>query len=204
MAAILARVAHDTVGPLSGARAALTHGDSEAAAATLAEVTERLEVLGRLRTPVRAWIDLRAEMDRVGANLSAARAWSAISFVFTCNTQHEWWGDPLLVRRAMYELVLNAAAACTDFTGHREVNVTASEHDDLIRIEVSQTTPLPSPQQVARLLAPDFSSTRRASGFGLGIPLVLAIARAHGGFLTVHGDPAAFLFAAPQRDVSSD
>ncbi|GGO60502.1 sensor histidine kinase [Nonomuraea cavernae] len=91
-------------------------------------------------------------------------------------------GDPVLLERMIANLVDNA----TKYNDERGlIEVRTATLGDQVALTVENTGPAVAASQVARLFEP-FSRLERArvgsaSGVGLGLSIVRAIARAHGG-----------------------
>ena len=88
------------------------------------------------------------------------------------------WFDPFQIRRAVTNLLDNAAAALGD-QGSVSVTCTHDEAAGKARIAVSDDGPGIPPGDRDRLFEPYFS--RREGGTGLGLAIVSAIASDHGG-----------------------
>ncbi|OIP33656.1 MAG: hypothetical protein AUK27_10040 [Deltaproteobacteria bacterium CG2_30_66_27] len=90
------------------------------------------------------------------------------------------WFDPSQIRRAVTNLLDNAAAAL----GERGSVMVTCIHDEAVgkvRITVADDGPGISPEDRDRLFEPYFS--RREGGTGLGLAIVSAIANDHGGIV---------------------
>ncbi|MGZ8463705.1 MAG: sensor histidine kinase, partial [Candidatus Deferrimicrobiaceae bacterium] len=88
------------------------------------------------------------------------------------------WFDPGQIRRAVTNLLDNAAAALGE-RGCVTVTCTHDEQAGKVRIEVADDGPGIPPGDRDRLFEPYFS--RREGGTGLGLAIVSAIANDHGG-----------------------
>lgn len=88
------------------------------------------------------------------------------------------WFDPFQIRRAVTNLLDNAAAAL-DGRGSVTVTVGHDEAAGKVRIEVADDGPGIPPGDRDRLFEPYFS--RREGGTGLGLAIVSAIVNDHGG-----------------------
>jgi signal transduction histidine kinase len=91
-------------------------------------------------------------------------------------------GDPVLLERLVANLVENAIRH-NDPGGWFRVETGASEVQAWVR--VANSGPVIAPEDVERLFErfyrPDRSRSRETGGFGLGLPIVRAVAQAHGG-----------------------
>lgn len=88
------------------------------------------------------------------------------------------WFDPFQIRRAVTNLLDNAAAALGE-RGSVTITCTHGEASGKARIEVADDGPGIPPGDRDRLFEPYFS--RREGGTGLGLAIVSAIANDHGG-----------------------
>lgn len=94
--------------------------------------------------------------------------------------------DPLLIKRALLNLVRNAVQASPRGTG---VILRTSASEDSVRIEVEDRGPGVKPGDEARIFEPFF--TTREKGTGLGLAFVQRIAEAHGGTVRLASPPGA-------------
>lgn len=192
----LGAVAHELQGKLSVARALV--GDVPAAQAQLEEIAGLLGDMGRIGDRAGAVaLDVSAIAASVIAEARDRPKWRGVTFAWTGSTVR-LDGDGRLIARVFLALVGNAADACAG-VGGGTVTVTASigEMGEFVDFAVGQTAPLPSAERLEGLLQPDFSSSKRTSGFGMGIPTVCAVADAHGGSLDADADARAFVLRLP-------
>ncbi len=94
-------------------------------------------------------------------------------------------GDRTQMIEVFNNLILNAADAI-EKAGKIEVAAEAGDHE--IRISVSDNGSGMEPQVVKRIFDP-FFTTKGRSGTGLGLTMVDAIIKGHGGEITVESDP---------------
>lgn len=102
-------------------------------------------------------------------------------------------GDDALLVRAMANLIRNAAEAmCESGSPVRRLTLSAEQADEggasVAVLVVRDTGPGVSPDAVARMFNPFF--TTRASGTGLGLAIVHRIADAHRGRVAIGNEPA--------------
>jgi two-component system sensor histidine kinase PilS (NtrC family) len=92
--------------------------------------------------------------------------------------------DPQQFRQALWNLCLNALDAMPD---GGELRVAAAVDGSTLRVEVGDTGDGIAPGDVGHLFEPFFST--KATGSGLGLPLVHRIAQEHGGDVEVASAP---------------
>lgn len=92
--------------------------------------------------------------------------------------------DPAMMRRALINLILNAAQAMPD---GGELSVRVALADGRLRFLVADTGPGFAPNVLDRLGTPFLTS--KAKGTGLGLALASKIAEAHGGALAARNRP---------------
>lgn len=94
--------------------------------------------------------------------------------------------DPILLRRALENLVLNSLDAMP--TGGT-LTVRTSQRNGSVRMEISDTGAGLTPEECARLFTPYYTSKRH--GTGLGLAIVQSVVSDHGGKITVESEPGA-------------
>ncbi len=99
--------------------------------------------------------------------------------------------DPMLLRRALENLVLNSLDA---MPAGGTLTVRTSQHNGSVRLEVSDTGAGLTPEECARLFTPYYTSKRH--GTGLGLAIVQSVVSDHSGKIEVESAPGA------GRDVS--
>lgn len=133
-------------------------------------------------------VDLAEIVDRVVEQYAARADRGGVAVVVEVGRPLEVRGDPAQLERALANLVSNAVK----FTpaGGR-VALRATEEDGRVVLSVVDTGPGVSPAEVEALFAKHRSRRpgRRGEGIGLGLVVARAIARAHGGELTLSAAP---------------
>ncbi len=94
--------------------------------------------------------------------------------------------DPVLLRRALENLVLNSLDA---MPAGGTLTVRTSQHNGSVRIEVSDTGAGLTPEECARLFTPYYTSKRH--GTGLGLAIVQSVVSDHSGKIEVESAPGA-------------
>ncbi len=94
--------------------------------------------------------------------------------------------DPILLRRALENLVLNSLDAMP--TGGT-LTVRTSQHNGSVRLDVSDTGAGLTPEECARLFTPYYTSKQH--GTGLGLAIVQSVVSDHGGKISVESAPGA-------------
>jgi two-component system, NtrC family, nitrogen regulation sensor histidine kinase NtrY len=94
--------------------------------------------------------------------------------------------DPVLLRRAFENLVLNSLDA---MPAGGTLTVRTSHGNGSVRLEISDTGAGLTPEECARLFTPYYTSKRH--GTGLGLAIVQSVVSDHGGKITVESAPGA-------------
>jgi signal transduction histidine kinase len=99
--------------------------------------------------------------------------------------------DPILIRHALFNLLLNAAQATEDGEGGIEISLERSEDKErnlpgwtLAVTDHGRGMP---PEVLERIFVPFY--TTRSDGTGLGLPVVQHVALLHNGQVTVASEP---------------
>ena len=109
--------------------------------------------------------------------------------------------DRDMLRRAIVNLAFNAIDAMRDGGG---LYITAVDGQQAIELEIADSGPGIDEQVRKRIFEPFF--TTKSEGTGLGLPIVLRIAEAHGGSVEVANCPeggAAFTIRLPRRSMEA-
>ena len=185
-------VAHEVRNPVSiifNAVATLRKEPVSPAASTLIgivnEEAERLKrVAGELlefARPRELLVDVVAPRSLVEGATEAAVAALASSRAVTIDVAPEvpdFAGDEQLLRQAVINLVTNALQA-SDGPVHVGIRLEKAASASTVVLDVRDEGPGITPEVAERLFTPFFST--RATGSGLGLPIVRRIAEAHGG-----------------------
>ena len=94
--------------------------------------------------------------------------------------------DPILLRRALENLVLNSLDA---MPAGGTLTVRTSQRNGSVNIEVSDTGAGLTPEECARLFTPYYTTKRH--GTGLGLAIVQSVVSDHGGKIAVESEPGA-------------
>lgn len=103
----------------------------------------------------------------------------------------EAWIDAKKLGRAVYNLLLNACQAAHRGGHCPLVTVRLEEHENNVRIEVSDNGP-GVPESIRKTMFLPFVSEGKESGVGLGLTLAQQIAQEHGGTLQLKEGPENF------------
>ncbi|MBI5577305.1 MAG: HAMP domain-containing protein [Deltaproteobacteria bacterium] len=144
--------------------------------ATLKHLVEEFTRFARMPAPVFKEGDLSEELRSVVETYRAAHP--GVSWEIETEAIPHAWFDPFQLRRALTNLLENAAAA---LGGKGAVRVGCVHEPELgrVRISVADDGPGIHPEDRERLFEPYFS--RKAGGTGLGLAIVSAVASDHGG-----------------------
>ena len=143
---------------------------------TLKHLVDEFTRFGRMPIPRLEEADLPVEIRAVVDTYRTSHP--GIRWEFRQEGPPRVWFDPFQIRRAVTNLLDNAAAALGE-GGNVTVSCTHDEAAGKARIEVADDGPGIPPGDRDRLFEPYFS--RREGGTGLGLAIVSAIANDHGG-----------------------
>jgi two-component system nitrogen regulation sensor histidine kinase NtrY len=210
------RIAHDIRNPLTPIQLsaermrrkyAAAHEDDpvfeECTQAILSEVTtlkllvDEFTRFARMPAPVLSEGDLSAEARHLVETSRTAHP--AIRWEFQAGDMPPVWFDPHQIRRAITNLLENAAAALAG-GGCVDVACSFDRERGLVRVTVADDGPGIAAEDRDRLFEPYFS--RRKGGTGLGLAIVSAIANDHGGAVRMrdnHPRGAVFELEFPVR-----
>jgi two-component system CheB/CheR fusion protein len=201
-------VAHEVRNPLAGIKGAMQvlmsrrpEGDSDRL--IMREVVARIDSLGDLvndmmvfarpTPPTPATFPLRPLVQEAVDALRRDPTVSALD-VSVEGADLMLTADPLLIRAAVLNLLLNAAQA---MDGRGRITVTLARSGSRCTIDVRDTGPGVPSELHGRVFEPFF--TTKARGGGLGLPIARRTAELHGGTLTLaaSADGATFTLALP-------
>lgn len=203
---LVANVSHELRTPLARIRVALDiarEGDVAVAQASLADITDDLLELETLVTNVLTASRLeRASHDGLPIERGVVDVEEMLSKSMrrfaSLHPDHELEpllgtdlpeleGDPMLLKRAVDNLLDNAAKYSPPDTG--SIELLAIVREDQLVVEVSDHGQGMSEEELAQAFTPfyraDPSRTRSTGGHGLGLALVRRIAEVHGGTITL-------------------
>jgi two-component system nitrogen regulation sensor histidine kinase NtrY len=144
--------------------------------ATLKRLVDEFTRFARMPAPLLAEGDLAEEVRQVVDTYRTAHP--GLRWDFRTGNLPPAWFDPIQIRRAVTNLLENAAAALAE-NGRVEVACAFDAQRGMARITVADDGPGISEGDRDRLFEPYFS--RREGGTGLGLAIVSAIANDHGG-----------------------
>lgn len=182
---MLAAVAHDLRTPLTGLRLRAEFAPAPQAARMVADI-ERMDAMieqvldyarGELQPPQMRALDLAALLE----DCVQAALLRGVDIVLQGPDTLPWYGDALLLRRAVDNLIDNAAR----YAGAVELQVALAGHD--VQLDVMDRGPGIAEADRARLLQPfqrsESSRSRATGGAGLGLAVAANVARRHAGQL---------------------
>lgn len=118
------------------------------------------------------------------------------------------WADESLLRRAIGNLVANAADACVmrkPPSGSVTIRVSNASGEDALVVDVEDTGVGIPRDKLAEILINDFRSTKRNSGVGLGLGVARHVATSHGGTVSAtseEGKGSTFRITIPRQAVA--
>jgi signal transduction histidine kinase len=184
---MLAAIAHDLKTPLTRLRFRADAAPPELRDKLAADVAEMDAMIAAVLAYVRgaqdraAWalIDLTALVQAAADDFADTGAKVTVGEMASARVR----GDTLALRRLVANLLQNAVK----FAGEAEVSVTTA--DGQARIEVADRGPGLDPAELEAAFEPfrraEPSRSRDTGGVGLGLPIARAIAREHGGEVTL-------------------
>jgi len=189
-----AMVAHEVRNPLAGIKGAMQvllsrrqPGDTETP--VMRDIVARIDSLGELINdlmdfarprPLRlGTIDLAGLVDEAIATARRDPAAARIEFV-VAGADVRIVGDSEMLRAALLNLLLNAAQA---MAGTGRITTSITQANGQATVTVVDTGPGMSPDVLAQVLEPFF--TTKARGGGLGLPIARRTAELHGGTLAL-------------------
>jgi PAS domain S-box-containing protein len=100
-------------------------------------------------------------------------------------------GDPGPLQQVLVNLLSNAEHAVREAgASARRITVSTVRVEDAVRVQVQDRGPGIPAERLERIFHPFFTTKPRGEGTGLGLPIADAIAREHGGRLSVSSVPA--------------
>ncbi|MDX1962806.1 MAG: PAS domain S-box protein [Pirellulales bacterium] len=166
------------------------------------EILTRLRNFARKKTQELKPLDPRKViLDAVKLMLPEARSRSVEISVFAPVKLSRIMGDAILIQQILANLLQNAIeaeSARTSLTDEQGINVTVSEQDGHVRIEVRDHGAGITAEQLSQIFQPFYST--KPNGLGLGLAISLTIAQSLGGKLWAEPCPdkgAAFFLALP-------
>ena len=112
--------------------------------------------------------------------------------------------DAKQMQRAIYNLLLNACQSARKSVGRREVWVCIRSNEGAITVQITDSGP-GVPEHIRNSLFQPFVSVGKQSGTGLGLTLASAVAKEHGGAVTLLSTkPGETTFELSLRSILSD
>jgi signal transduction histidine kinase len=149
----------------------------------------------------------RLLVEKVVEDAAASPKWRGIEFVAEGEAD-SLWADESLLRRALGNLVANAADACVmrrPPSGRVTVRVANSSKEDALVVDIADTGVGIPADKLVEIMTHDFRSTKRNSGVGLGLGVARHVATSHGGSITaesVEGEGTTFRITIPRHAIT--
>ncbi len=129
----------------------------------------------------RETVDVAGLVDDVAASYRPAAADSGVSIAVEATPRIAIDADPVRIRQALSNLVVNALNAMPD--GGR-ITIHIDQRDDTVRVEVTDTGIGIDAERLASVFE-RFVKSDDSPGRGLGLPIARGLVRAHGGDLDI-------------------
>ncbi|MFO0745602.1 MAG: ATP-binding protein [Myxococcota bacterium] len=202
-------IAHEVKNPLAGISGAIqvissrlpaTSREAQVLKDVIARISALDDVLGGLlefarpRAPRLREIPVREVLEQPAAFLRDHPSYKRIAFRIDGPDPHVTV-DPPLLGRALLNLLINAAQALDDVerpTANPTIRVELAEGPGEVVISVSDNGPGFSPEHMADLFRPFF--TTKIAGTGLGLAIVKQTVDAHGGHIEASSEPGRTTF----------
>ncbi len=104
-----------------------------------------------------------------------------------CDDPCTLFGDPLQIKRAMQNVIVNAVQACSD--KHGTVTVTCTRKDFYVDLVVEDNGAGITPAQMQKIFEPYFTTKQTKSGTGLGLYITKKVVEDHHGSIKVDSTP---------------
>src|SRR2546425_1091321 len=168
-----------------------------------AEIIRNLTSLSRNQQIQAIDSDLRSIVEAALDQVRSYRKKGVPIEVFLGEAPFRLKGDPLQLQEAVVNLVKNAI----DATDRGSVRVRLEERTGSYAIVISDTGIGMSPEVLARVFDPTYTTKPRGEGLGLGLPLAKHIVAGHGGTIEATSEPgvgSTFTVLLPRGDVDED
>lgn len=165
----------------------------------IAELVRDLQDFTRPRAPVRESIDVGSIVGEAICLLRGSSQEAGVSIELEVEPDTTFaWGDPVEIKQAILNLLLNAIhASDTEGTVRIEVRTAA----DQVQVLVIDDGAGIAPEALERIFEPFFTTKRPGEGTGLGLAIVQRIVERHNGSISARsspGDGAAFDMRLPR------
>ena len=145
--------------------------------------------------------------EKVVEDAAGSPKWRGVEFVAEGEAD-SLWADESLLRRALGNLVANAADACVmrrPPSGRVTVRVANSPGQDALVVDIADTGVGIPADKLVEIMTHDFRSTKRNSGVGLGLGVARHVATSHGGSITAEstaGEGTTFRITIPRHAIT--
>lgn len=122
-----------------------------------------------------------------------------IKVIFRVKPTLTLWGDSSAIQQVLLNLILNARHAMEDRGG--TLTITATEQDESMRIEITDTGSGIDPERLKTVFTP-FYTTGKENGNGLGLAFCRKVIESHDGCISVDsqkGEGTCFRIVLPKK-----
>jgi two-component system NtrC family sensor kinase len=165
------------------------------------QITRGLLDLTHQREPNRVSCDINALVSDC-VRIAGLRTGAQVEFRTSLDeTIGEITTDPEMIRQILVNLLGNAIDAIEEKDNSGEITVSTSLEGDRVIIEIADTGGGVSPEVLAKIFDPFFSTKKTGKGYGLGLSISLSLAESLGGSLSLEsngGEGSKFRLWLPQ------
>jgi PAS domain S-box-containing protein len=153
------------------------------------QITRGLLDLTRQREPQRLFCDLNALVSDC-VRVTSMREGIPVEFrTSLADNLGKTATDPEMVRQILVNLLSNAADAIGETNSRGVITVSTNLDEDRVTIEIADTGSGVTPDVLAKIFDPFFSTKKTGKGYGLGLSISLSLAELLGGGLSVESQP---------------
>jgi signal transduction histidine kinase len=205
---LLSSVVHDLRGPMtviSGyARYLKSEGDAQKRETESDAILRQVEAVNAMAQEILAFargdqnllvrkVYLKPFFTELGDTLRVELEGTNIELALKIEDRGVAWLDQHKLRRAVHNLVRNAAQAIGDAHGHITLGVTRRQADQALLVTCTDDGP-GVPEEIRGRMFEQFTSHGKPDGTGLGLAIVQKVAADHGGSVEVKSIPGETVF----------